>query len=44
MKSKEIIVHCTYSDTDQTLAELIKESFQFFLRKELFTPAIRQPG
>lgn len=43
MKSKQIIVHCTYSDTDQTLAELIKESFWFFLRRELFTPAIRQP-
>ena len=44
MKSKETIVHCTYSDMDQTLAELIKASFQAFLRKELFTPAIRQPG
>ena len=44
MKSKEIIVHCTYSETDQTLAQLIEASFQAFLRKELFTPAIRQPG
>lgn len=44
MQSKQIIVHCTYSDTDQTLAELIKESFRFFLQKELFTLGIRQPG
>ena len=36
MKNKQIIVHCTYSDTDQTLAELIKESFRLFLQKELF--------
>ncbi len=43
MKSKQIIVHYTYSDTDQTLAELIKESFRCFLQKELFTLAIRQP-
>ena len=43
MKSKQIIVHYTYSDTDQTLAELIKESFRLFLQKELFTLAIRQP-
>ncbi len=44
MKSKHIIVHCTYSHTNQTLAELIKESFRLFLQKELFnTLAIRQP-
>ena len=43
MKSKQIIVHYTYSDTDQTLAELIKESFRLFLQKELFALAIRQP-
>ena len=43
MKSKAIIVHCTYSDTDQTLADLIIESFRLFLQKELFALAIRQP-
>ena len=43
MKNKQIIVRCTYSDADQTLAELIKESFRFFLQKELFALAIRQP-
>ena len=36
MKNKQIIVRCTYSDTDQMLAELIQESFRFFLQKELF--------
>ena len=40
MKNKQIIVRCTYSDTDQMLAELIQE---FFLQKELFALAIRQP-
>ena len=43
MKNKQIIVRCTYSYTDQILAELIKESFRFFLQKELFALAIRQP-
>ena len=43
MKNKQIIVRCTYSDTDQPLAELIEESFWFFLQKELFALAIRQP-
>lgn len=43
MKNKEIIVRCTYSDTDQTLVELIKESFRVFLQKELFALAIRRP-
>ena len=43
MKNKQMVVRCTYSDTDQTLAELIKESFRGFLQKELFALAIRQP-
>lgn len=43
MKNKQIIVRCTYSDTDQMLAELIQESFRSFLQKELFALAIRQP-
>ena len=43
MKNKQITVRCTYSDTDQTLAELIKDSFRLFLQKELFNLAIRQP-
>lgn len=43
MKNKQIIVRCTYSDTDQMLAELIQEPFRFFLQKELFALAIRQP-
>lgn len=43
MKNKQIIVRCTYSDTGQMLAELIKESFWLFLQKELVSLAIRQP-
>ena len=43
MKNKQILVRCPYSDADQTLSELIQESFRFFLQKELFALAIRQP-
>lgn len=42
MKSKQIIVHCTYSDTSQTLAKLIQESFRLFLQKELVSLAIQR--
>ena len=43
MKNKQITVRCMYSDRDQMLEELIKESFRLFLQKELFALAIRQP-
>jgi len=43
MKNKQMVVRCTYSNTDQTAQELIRESFRFFLQKELFALAIRQP-
>lgn len=43
MKNKQIPVRCTYSVTDQALAELIQASFRFFLQKELLVPAIRKP-
>ena len=42
MKNKQIVVRCTYSDMDQTVAELVRESFRLFLQKELFALAIRQ--
>lgn len=42
MKSSQLIVHCAYSDTEQTLTHLVVESFQLFLQKELFALAIRQ--
>ena len=40
MNNKQITVRCTYSDTDQTLAELIRESFWTFLQKELFNTLV----
>ena len=42
MKNQTITIHCTFSDTDPSLAELIEESFRLFLQKELFVLAIRQ--
>ena len=38
MKNKQIIVRCTYSDTDQMLAELIQESFSVLFFKKSFLP------
>ena len=42
MKNKQIIVRCMYSDTDQTLAELVQKSFRLFLQKELLSLAIHR--
>ena len=41
MKEKPLSVSCTYSETGQPVAELIRESFQFFLKKELVVLDIR---
>ena len=35
MNTKTVIVHCTYSEDDQNIADIIKESFRLFLQKEL---------
>lgn len=35
MKSKSIVVHCSYSDTGPALEELVRESFRVYLKKEL---------
>ena len=35
MKEKVLSVSCVYSQCGQPVAELIRESFQFFLKKEL---------
>ena len=40
MEPKPIVVHCTYSDDGKDIAEIIRESFSFFLQKELLTPVI----
>lgn len=40
MEPKPIPVHCTYSGDGKGLAEIIQESFHFFLQKELLALAI----
>lgn len=37
MNTKTVIVHCTYSDDDKDIADIIQESFRVFLQKELRT-------
>ena len=32
---KAIIIHCTYSEDGEEIAETIQESFRLFLQKEL---------
>ena len=34
---KAIIIHCTYSENGDEIAEIIQESFRIFLQKELRT-------
>lgn len=40
MNTRTVIVHCTYSEDDKDIAEIIRESFRIFLQKELRTFAI----
>ena len=35
MKSKSIVIHCSCSDTGPALEELVRDSFQVYLKKEL---------
>jgi hypothetical protein len=37
---KTIIIHCTYSEDVEEIAEIIQESFRLFLQKELLALAI----
>ena len=41
MKEKALSVSCTYSETGPLVADLIRESFRFFLKKELVVLDIR---
>lgn len=43
MKEKVLPVSCVYSQCGQPVAELIRESFQFFLKKELVALDICPP-
>jgi len=40
MEQKTLIVHCTYSDDGEDIANIIQESFRLFLKKELLALAI----
>ena len=40
MDKKTLPVHCTYSEDGKDIAEIILESFRFFLQKELLALAI----
>lgn len=37
---KAIIIHCTYSEDGDKIAEIIQKSFRLFLQKELLALAI----
>lgn len=37
MNPKTLIVHCTYSEDDNDITDIIQESFRIFLQKELHT-------
>ena len=37
---KTIIIHCTYSEDCDEIAEIIQESFRLFLQRELLALAI----
>ena len=41
MKEKPLSVSCTYSETGPRAVDLIRESFRFFLKKELAVLDIR---
>ncbi|MBR2047229.1 MAG: hypothetical protein IJ960_01395 [Oscillospiraceae bacterium] len=40
MEQKTIPVHCTYSENGKDIAEIIRESFSLFLKKEILASAI----
>ena len=37
MNTKNVIVQCAYSEDDNDIADIIRESFRIFLQKELHT-------
>ena len=36
-----LIIHCTYSEDEKDIAEILQESFRLFLQKELLSLAIQ---
>lgn len=35
MKTKQLVVHCLYADSNKCLAELLEESFRLYLHRTL---------
>ena len=42
MKSQTVIVHCSYCEKGERIAEMLSESFRLFLKKELLALDIRK--
>lgn len=42
MKSKTVVVHCSYSEEGKDIAEILLESFRLFLKKELLSLDIQK--
>ncbi len=43
MRETTISISCVYAECGRSAAELLQESFQFFLKKELISLAILPP-
>ncbi len=44
MDTKTLVIHCSYSEEGASIAQIIRESFLFFLKKEMFGLDVRQEG
>lgn len=42
MKSKTVVVHCSYTEDGKDIAEILLESFCLFLKKEILSLDIRK--
>lgn len=42
MRSQTVIVHCSYCEKGEGIAEMLLESFRLFLKKELLALDIRK--
>lgn len=42
MKSKTVVVYCSYPEEGKGIGEILLESFQLFLKKELLALDIRK--
>lgn len=42
MDTKTLVIHCSYSQEGESVAQIIRESFLLFLKKEVLGLDIRQ--